>query len=357
MKQHGAGFILFGFFYLFFGLIREKNIPLKNTFSILSIYSFLVILPFIITCIILWQCGVFEKFWYWTFDYARYYVNLSTIKNGFDNFIGTLIKIIPPAALIWLLALAGFWGILFDKQFRQHRAFIIGFAAFSFLALCPGLYFRTHYFMLFLPALSIFAGIGVLFVLKFFKFASKKSYLPLLLILIAWSQCFYTQRQFFLATNPETLSRLSFGRFPFPECLQIAKYINANTNPDDKICVFGSEPQIYFYSQRRSATSFIYTYPLMENQPLAIEMQEEMISQIEANKPKFMIIVKTVDSWMPMPESSKMIFQWVDKFIAAYYQQVGLVELFKDRPVEYNWTPEAKPQESEGWIMVLKRID
>jgi hypothetical protein len=357
MKQHGAGFILFGLFYLFFGLIREKSIPRKKIILTISIYSFFVVLPFLITCLILWRCGVFEKFWYWTFDYARYYVGLSTLKNGIDSLNETLTNIIPPAALIWLFALAGFISISFGKQFRQYRAFIIGFTAFSFLALCPGLYFRPHYFILFLPALSILAGIGVMALLNIFKLAAKKQYISIILILIALSQSLYSQRQFLLETNPEILSRLSFGYFPFPECLQIAKYIKANSLPQDKIAVFGSEPEIYFYSQRYSATSFIYTYPLMENHPLAIEMQKEMISQVQANNPKFMVIVKTVDSWMPTSSSSKLIFEWVDKFIAAHYQQVGLVEIFKDKPVEYYWTADAKPQKSEGWIMILKRIN
>jgi hypothetical protein len=151
---------------------------------------------------------------------------------------------------------------------------------------------------------------------------------------------------------------MTFGFFPFPESLEVAKYIKANTTPDDKIVVFGSEPEIYFYSQRRSATSFIYTYPLMENHPLALEMQKEMISQIETNKPKIMVIVKTVDSWVPKPESQKLIFQWVDKYIAENYQQVGLIELFKDqRRVDYNWSAAAKPTKPEGWLMILRRND
>ncbi|MEN6384017.1 MAG: glycosyltransferase family 39 protein [Phycisphaerales bacterium] len=357
MKQHGAAYILFGLFYIVFILYREKT-GLKRIFYFVSIYSFFVALPFLITCLILWRCGVFEKFWYWTFDYARYYINLATGSNALMNLHGTFDKILPAIPLIWLLGLAGLFLLIFGKQFREHRAFTLAFAGFSLLSVFPGLYFRSHYFILFLPAYSMLAGLGVLGIPNLFKFIKRKKIVSIFLILIAWSQSFYAQREFLLAGNPELVSRLTFGFYSFPESLQIAKYIKAHSSKDDKIAVLGSEPQIYFYSQRRSATAFIYTYPLMELHPLAIEMQKEMISQIEANKPKYMVIFKTVDSWIPRKESAKLIFQWLDKYVAENYKQVGLVELFKDElRVQYSWTPDAKPQQPEGWIMILKRND
>ncbi len=37
--------------------------------------------------------------------------------------------------------------------------------------------------------------------------------------------------------------------------------------------VFGSEPEICFYSQRRCVSSYLYTYPLMEKQKFAQQMK------------------------------------------------------------------------------------
>jgi len=45
--------------------------------------------------------------------------------------------------------------------------------------------------------------------------------------------------------------------------------------------VLGSEPQIYFYSGRRSATGYLYMYSLTEEQKYALRMQKEMIGEIE----------------------------------------------------------------------------
>ena len=60
-------------------------------------------------------------------------------------------------------------------------------------------------------------------------------------------------------------ARTTYSLNPFPESLEIAKIIKASTSSRDRIAVLGSEPQIFFYSNRRSATGHIYTYALMED--------------------------------------------------------------------------------------------
>ena len=65
----------------------------------------------------------------------------------------------------------------------------------------------------------------------------------------------------------------------------------------------GSEPQIYFYSHRHSATGYIYTYPLMEPQKYARQMQSEMIHEIESAQPKYLISITMSLSWLRLPQS------------------------------------------------------
>ena len=43
-------------------------------------------------------------------------------------------------------------------------------------------------------------------------------------------------------------------------------YIKANSSEQDTIGLFGSEPEICFYSARHCASNYLYTYPLMERQ-------------------------------------------------------------------------------------------
>lgn len=61
---------------------------------------------------------------------------------------------------------------------------------------------------------------------------------------------------------------MTYGLNPFPESLEIGRFIRENSAENDRIAVIGSEPQIYFYSDRRAATGHIYTYALMEDLPI-----------------------------------------------------------------------------------------
>lgn len=68
---------------------------------------------------------------------------------------------------------------------------------------------------------------------------------------------------FFFKATPAEACRMMYGLNPFPESIKIAEYIKAHTGKDNLIAVIGSEPQIYFYADRKSATGYLYTYGLM----------------------------------------------------------------------------------------------
>ena len=72
--------------------------------------------------------------------------------------------------------------------------------------------------------------------------------------------------------------------------------------------MLGSEPEIYFYSHRHSATGYIYTYALMEPQKYAQQMQQEMIREIERARPKYLISVAMNYSWLRRPDSGSANF-------------------------------------------------
>ena len=106
------------------------------------------------------------------------------------------------------------------------------------------------------------------------------------LLVFAWGD-----REVLLRATPREVSRLVWGANPFPESVEIARYIQANTQPGDRIAVLGSEPQIYFYARRRSATPYILTYDLMYPGERARSMQLDMIRELEEAKPAVLVFV------------------------------------------------------------------
>ena len=70
-------------------------------------------------------------------------------------------EVIGPDWPVWMLAGIGALTGLWDQRMRASTLFLVGFLFFSALAVCPGFYFRTHYFILVLPAVSLLAGAAI----------------------------------------------------------------------------------------------------------------------------------------------------------------------------------------------------
>ena len=154
------------------------------------------------------------------------------------------------------------------------------------------------------------------------------------------------------------VSREIYGLNPFPESIEIGRYIAANTAKNDHIAVIGSEPQIYFYSQRNSATGYVYMYPMMEpDKPSSVTMQKQMISEIEAVKPTYLIYVNVSASWIRRPASPSMVFDWFNSYQQQYYKEVGYIDLIGKNQIVSDWDDDVRHYRPKGksFIVVLKR--
>jgi len=157
--------------------------------------------------------------------------------------------------------------------------------------------------------------------------------------------------------SPDDVSRERYGRNLFVEAPAIAGYIRERTAATDRIAVIGSEPEIYFYARRKSATGYIYTYPLMERQPLAPRMQQEMIREIESAHPAMVVFVASRTSWAPRPGADRSVLAWADRYLKQCYDVVGIAERLPDGSTAMRWGAEAndyRPQ-SENVVYTLTR--
>ena len=292
--------------------------------------------------------------------YARECVSRIPILVGLENFKFAIIPIVSSTFFIWILAGIGLLTLFIEKEIRGRSLFIVGFLFFSFLSTCPGLFFRQHYFILLLPAVALLSGVGLFGVRQVLRRRKETIAKDLITVLLGLAILFYTlyqQKGFLLAKDPAIVSRMTYGFNPFPESLKIAEFIKANSSRDDTIVVLGSEPQIYFYSDRRSASAYIFTYQLMEPHPYALQMQKEMIQQIEAAEPKFLIFVNVSTSWLVGPASKKLIFDWFNQYSQQYYKLVGIIDIVSINQTICRWGENAveyKPL-SKCWLAVFER--
>jgi len=361
MKQHGAVFIAFGGAYI---LIHQSRMPHENWLGLMrrcGLFTLGAILPYGLTCLIFAAAGVFENFWFWTVDYALAYISQVTRDLAWLFFKIKTAYVIRSAPMLWMLAGLGLTALMWDKRARRQWIFITMFVLVSFLAICPGFYFRPHYFILLLPAVSLLTGIGISGLTNILS-NSPARFLPILMGVICLSMSVDQQRFFLFQATPAEASRIAYGFNPFPESIEISRYIRAHTRENDRIAVIGSEPQIYFYSERRSASGYVYMYPLMEEHDFAVQMQKEMIQEIESVQPEFLVYVGIDTSWLDHPGSHKLLLEWFEKYQSKHYKIVGLVDLLQDKDdllqnkTVYHWAPNVNwPPSSSSWIALFKR--
>jgi hypothetical protein len=360
MKPNGLIFIVFAGLWLLFCEIRRRPFNWKVFLGKGVLFTCGVLLPFALLCLILWQLGIFRMFWFWRVEYVSQYATALPLTVGLGVLKKWIISIAGSAILVWILAGVGLIAVFLNRKTRPRSLFVAGFLLFSFLAICPGFYFRPHYFILLLPAIALLAGLSVNCIYNFLTpgqsvLAAKLK--PVLLVLIVLLYPLYQQRNYFFVVSPTILSRTTYLGNPFVESLEIARFIRENSTKDDCIAVIGSEPQIYFYADRHSATGHMYTYPLMGKYDFALELQKQMIREIESARPKFLVFVNIRTSWLVRRSSEKLIFRWFRQYQKEYYRRVGVVDILSRARSVYRWHDRAVGYTplSNYWLTVFQR--
>jgi len=338
MKQPGIFFGVFaGLYWLWHEWkhpIPRRHIATRGAALILG-----ALLPYATICLLMLKAGVFGNFWFWTWTYAREYALLNKFHDGWRN-----LKIFFPWAVkpftLWALALLGVLSPLWSRWARAHAGFVTGFLITSFLATCPGMYFRPHYFIVLLPVGALCIGIAVEWAVRSLQTTRSRALvlLPLLCFVLLYLGALRSQWKTFFRLDPATLSRKMYDPGQdFPADVTIADFIKARARPGDQVGVLGSEPEICFYTHLHCATSYIYMYPLMENQRFAKQMQSELERELESAPPRFLVYVDDSWSWnwkYTLAEN-RAFLDWTWNFAHSGYRLVDQLPVTDPGETEY----------------------
>jgi len=360
MKQNGIFFTIPATVYLVYYSIRIDNTDWIFLLKRLSYFLFGLVLLVCLVLSFIFYIGIFKNFWFWTYIYAREYVSNFAINQALNSFLSSFEYVTGPARLLWIFIGLGLMFLFIKIRSIKFSFFLMLLCFFSMLSICPGFYFRAHYFILLIPCAAILAGltVDILPNLPIFRLKHKLCSLAIMIIfIICILQTIYLQSSYLFFMTPFQTNRLNYGSNPFNESKAIAEYINKNTTEDDTIAVFGSEPQIFFYSKRKSSSGFIHMYPLMEKHKFALSMQKSFINDINKLKPKYIIYVNVYTSWLQRSFSHKLIFNYLNDLISNHkYTIIGLVNINKSKSYYY-WKPDniKSLSKSENWIGIYER--
>lgn len=334
MKQPGAVFAVFALLYLIYE--SRRHLHGKHVFPRIGALMAGMVWPFALTCLILYEAGALRNFWFWTFSYAWTYGSEVTFVEAIANLRDAVSHFLSIGWPICLIAALGLFALFRNSRAIPYRDFIVGLLTLSGIGVCVGFYFRNHYFVLLLPVISLLAGLAFGSLPELLdcwpsiqempepvaKWMSLAVFSSILIAGVA------QQRQFFFAGNAIIASNRIYPDNPFLAAREVARYIESASSPGTRIAVLGSEPEIYFYSHRSSATGYIYTYGLLENQKYAIRMQQEMIQEITRVQPEFVVFVDDELSWISMQGAPQQpLFDWIQSYINGKYKKAAQVDV------------------------------
>ncbi len=320
-KQTAAFSVLFVLLYLLAGPLSQKSgdkfKTSKRLFRLTGSWAAGAAAVSMSILLYFYFNGVFDEFIYWCFTHNWLYSGLVSSSDKWAMFFSKIISILKEDVV--LIALGIFYGFYSLLKKDGKGLFISSFAIFSFLGAVPGPAY-THYFAQIAPALSLAAGFGVLNLIHIVPSRPAKNLIIIAAAILILFVPPCVNPGYYFKQTPAEISRSIFGDNPFPESRVIAKYIEQNSGPNDRVFIFGSEPQILLYARRKSATSYVTMYPLMNTSyPRYMEFQKRAWQEINRVMPEYIVSVPLHTSHLWDGRADLFLFRELQKLVHSAY--------------------------------------
>jgi hypothetical protein len=268
--------------------------------------------------------GVFDEFIYWSFAHSMLYEKTVESAVKLDILTDRMASLMRGDFV--LIAAGVVLGIANSVRRRREGLFALVFLFFSFLSVLPG-HFYMHYFAQLAPALALAAGLGVASVLECLRGRTAKRGVALSFAVLAVLVPVLANSGYYFKYSSVKISREWSWPNPFPEAAAVADYVEKNTEPDDIVYVFGSEPEILFYAERKSPTPHIMGYPLLKSFPRHREFQRDAWADISASPPMYIIFSNVNTSLLWDRKADLWIYDKLREMVMRDYVLEGVMEV------------------------------
>lgn len=341
-KTSGLFLVLWGGIILILDFFFTDKKTFKNFIIQTGIYSIGVLLVIGSFFLLIYMKGSFQDMIFWTYEIPKNYVSKIPFDDGVKYFTYSKDAILQNHKFFWYHSLLAVILCLLKTISWKQKFFGITLLAFSFFTIVPGFYFYGHYWIQTIPGLAVVTGLTYyainslaynFFKLKFQGF--KYVYLGVF-TLLTYSHI-SAFKQYYFKPNYERILRNVYGNNPFPEAMEIGNWINANSKPEDNIVLLGSEPQIYFYTKKKSPSRHAYFAAIVDNVPQHKEWQREFVRDVEKANPKYLVYFNHAISLFVQPNTDQYVFEWANKYVNANYHLVGLADMIEGQHATYLW--------------------
>jgi 4-amino-4-deoxy-L-arabinose transferase-like glycosyltransferase len=240
------------------------------------------------------------------FTHNLEYIGAMTWSDRFHFCLDTLSRLARTETVFWILALAGLLALLLRRETKQF-VFLAGWLFTSAIGFSASGYFFPHYFQQWLPPVALTAAFGAQWLseLRICRSAlvSRTIFtfsLGILPLITLWS--------FWFSYSPaDAVRKIYPGNF-FAEMPAFAARLNSVTSLDQRVFVFGAEPELLFYARRLSATRYIFLFPLYGPYRNIREKQTAAATEIQRASPSAAVYVP--NALFFNPDSDQYFTEW-----------------------------------------------
>ena len=201
---------------------------------------------------------------------------------------------------------------------RWRALYLGGWLVAGFLGVSASGYYFVHYFQQLLPPLAVAAAAGAQALHRHPGWGHVPGALrAAALAAIALAAPVAHAVELWRLTPAAAMQRMYPGN-PFEAMPQLAEEVAALTTPHDSVFVYGAEPEILFDARRRSASRYIYLFPLFGRYADAGERQRHVIEEIRRAEPA--VIVAVPNALFAMPGARQDLTRWLVDYTAAHYR-------------------------------------
>ena len=352
IKQSGLFFALAGFGFGLSYYFHLRPMPFKTFLKKQPLLLLGLLIPVVICLSVLYLQGAFTEMLFWVVEYPRMYIGQYDWASGLRRFLKNFYRISASYQSFWYLGGIALFALLFTKNIKLPKSWFYLLSILSFLAIIPGFRFYGHYFLLLFPGLAIL--IGLAFFLSQF-YLSKKLYpvVPLSLVGIIFVLNIYHNQTYYFNHDSQQLLRTVYQTNPFWETKLISDYLKDHSQPEDQIAVWGSEPQINFYTDRKAASRHCFLLFLMGGNQRTAIWQKELIKETTEAKPRYIVKVNHPYSGNVNAKTLEIFYPWSIDYLAQHYQLIGLSEIYKDQASTLVWGKAALAQDLNSPYQLL----
>lgn len=257
------------------------------------------------------------------FTHNLEYIGAMTWSDRLQFCAETLTRLARTETLVWIFAAAGLIALIVAGKGKWFL-FLAGWLMTSMIGVSASGYFFPHYFQQLLPSLALTGVFGAQWLSELRPWRS--SWIPralfgLLLVVLPLKVLW----PFWFSYTPADAVRTIYPGNFFAEMPEFAARIAQVTSPEQRVFVFGAEPELLFYAQRVSATRYIFLFPLYGPYRNAHEKQIAAADEIQRAAPAAAIYVP--NDLFFNPSSDQYFTDWSFSYMQQnFYPDTWLVK-------------------------------